>query len=171
MEFREFYEQVPPKLMDCKAWHEKQENMKGDLIHLAEKKIIELKDNSSDSVLRKMLGVFKKWKYCKNDCLYCLSKTDQYMGNEPFKKTCLGPDDMEFNKHYPRDSCKKYTLQDEIDQFDDLGLLKSRKSEKDSDAVGEVCTCSTDGCNEASKQFFTNYVFIFASFVTNKYLN
>ena len=59
MEFREFYEQVPPKLMDCKAWHDKQENMKGDLIDLAEKKLKELEVTTCETqLLCKQVAMF-----------------------------------------------------------------------------------------------------------------
>ena len=118
---------VPPKLMECSVWHDKQMAARNKLIEMAKK--------LNNPWFEKTLKILNNIKICKDDCMFCGTEVIEGK-NWLFKKSCYGPDEMKLIRDFPvptkqqPQACKKIT---------DEALSQSVEI--------KLCTCDQDGCN------------------------
>ena len=147
---------VPPKVMDCKEWHDVQENAKKDEIKEEELKAKQMMDGDEKDCQLEKVENLKKKTYCKDDCLYCASISIEQIGYKLSAFTCAGKNYMESIKNPPHNACRDLepddieiglpcSLETSITPISRFELL-NRQSPKDFPSGGKVCTCSSDGC-------------------------
>ena len=154
---------VPQKVMDCKKWHDVQENAKKEEIKEEELKAKQMMDGDEKDCQLEKIEHMKNETFCKDDCLVCGSISFHQIGNKVSIFTCAGKKEMESMFHYHPNACRDLEPDDikinwscswnssilivntsitPISRFEVL----NRQSPKDFLSGGKVCTCSSDGC-------------------------
>ena len=133
---------VPPKLMDCRTWHDEQMKGKRKMIKELKEQSKKTKNPVLNAFILTAILLMEKLEPCKDDCLFCATEITD--GSEwVFRKTCYGPNDMK--KNIPKDDCKTLTLEDLTDSAGNRKLSKSNKLNQQMSI--KICTCSKNGCN------------------------
>jgi len=127
---------IPPKLMDCKTWHDEQMKGRSKMIKDLKEKSKETKNPVASAYIEMTIVFLKKLKPCKDDCLFCATEIDD-RSEWVFKKHCYGPNDMMQN--FPKNDCKILTPEELTDS------TVNRQSNQQTNT--KICTCSEDGCN------------------------
>ena len=133
---------VPPKLMDCRTWHDEQMKGKSKMIKVLKEQSKKTENPVVKAFILTSIVLLENLKPCKDDCLFCGTEIDD--GSDwVFKKTCLGPNDMK--KGIPKDDCKTFTLEDLTDFAGNRQFSRSNMNNQEMST--KICTCSTNGCN------------------------
>ena len=131
----------PQRIMDCKAWHDIQEQEKRNTIR-------ELTNNGDPL---NQLPRIKNMTFCKDDCMYCTSESSSLHGNRNFLKSCVGPDQMKLLNGFPRDSCRSFSSEEVSEVLRNSVASRAEKFTpglRRQNELRELCTCSDDGCND-----------------------
>ena len=163
-----------PRLMDCKEWGNNRD--KAWVEHLQELEAALSKHEAPGGhteciePLRRNVGNMKKMMeqtWCKDDCTFC--EVHYYQsdnGGHHESRSCMGPNDPRYIRNYPLNGCQRYSENDKIlPEWGDLEManpyrgypsyclsssqLRLRTSfqqNQEEVIVGEIFTCSTDGC-------------------------
>lgn len=160
---------VPPKVMECKEWHNIQEKVMKEKIKKEEQMAEEMVDGEEKDCQLGLIEYMKNIRYCKDDCLFCQSLSNKKDGNKPYKYTCAGKEDMKEIKDYPQNTCKDWvqgdfpsyscdstgstvnistdsTVNISITPISRFEIFKQQGPEGGPPG-GKICTCSTDSCD------------------------
>ena len=131
---------TPPKIMDCKDWHDTLQEFK-------EEEIKKLDPNDP------FLPELKKVTFCKDNCTVCLTGTQK--GAIPHLETCAGTEQLDQIKMLPDKECKRYDMVGMFETFCNLTGLKHESDQQSNTGIlsrnpekhGEICKCEIDLCN------------------------
>ena len=147
---------IPAELMDCKEWSDRKDKAWREHIIQKEKEMEWFEQNGADKETcigpyEQFIEYLKNVRWCKDDCQFCEIDRRKYDDGQiiEYVRQCAGPNDTQWIKDYPKNTCKKYGTKDIIP-----GVRPNYKCEASNITIvqyykfGELCTCSTDGCNK-----------------------
>ena len=166
---------VPPKVMDCKKWHDVQENAKKEEIKEEELKAKQMMDGDEKDCQLEKIEHMKNETFCKDDCLVCGSISFHQIGNKVSIFTCAGKKEMESMFHYHPNACRDL-------EPDDIKINWSCEPPKDSgnpnpnvpnsnpsDTNENTGTTDKNNSDPATQPCILNLLFIIASFLSIRF--